>query len=97
MCSATTAVKVARRAAASEACQRVVDDYGQDPALREQVAQALVNMGFRLGVLGRSEEAVDGHASGRHESSPWTATRFPQWWPCRYPGAALRSGLLRTT
>jgi tetratricopeptide (TPR) repeat protein len=40
------------------AYQRVIEDYGQDPALREQVAKALYNKGVRLGVLGRSDDAV---------------------------------------
>ena len=42
------------------AYQRVIDDYGQDPApaLREQVATALGNKGVRLGVLGRSDDEL---------------------------------------
>ena len=46
---------------AVEASQRMIEDYGQDPApaLREQVANALVNKGFALGVLGRSDDAVE--------------------------------------
>jgi hypothetical protein len=38
----------------------VVARFGDatDPALREQVARALFNKGFRLGALERSEDAV---------------------------------------
>jgi tetratricopeptide (TPR) repeat protein len=45
---------------AVEAYQRVIEDYGQDPApaLREQVAKALYNKGVRLGVLGRSADEL---------------------------------------
>jgi tetratricopeptide (TPR) repeat protein len=46
---------------AVEAYQRVIEDYGQDPALREQVANALYNKGVRLGVLGRSDDAVEAY------------------------------------
>ena len=42
------------------AYQRVIDDYGQDPApaLRERVATVLYSKGFRLGVLGRSDDEL---------------------------------------
>ncbi|MDN5858033.1 MAG: hypothetical protein L0H84_05365, partial [Pseudonocardia sp.] len=40
------------------AYRQVIDRYGDDPALREQTAKALVNMGVRLGVLDRAEDAV---------------------------------------
>ena len=48
---------------AVKASQRMIDDYGKypAPALREQVAQALVNKGVELGVLGRSDEAVNAY------------------------------------
>jgi hypothetical protein len=41
-------------------CEEVVARYGEDPApaLREQVATALVNKGVVLGQLGRSADAM---------------------------------------
>jgi hypothetical protein len=45
------------------AYQRVIDDYGHDPApaLREQVAKELINKGVALVVLGRPDEALEAH------------------------------------
>ena len=47
--------------AAIEVCDAVVARFGKDdgPALKEQVAKALVNKGFTLGGLGRSEDAIE--------------------------------------
>jgi hypothetical protein len=41
----------------------MIDDYAQDPApaLREQVAGALVNKSVELGVRGRSDEAIEAY------------------------------------
>jgi tetratricopeptide (TPR) repeat protein len=61
------------------AYDQVLGRYGDDPApaLREQVARALVNKGVRLGVLGRSEEAVAAYDQvlGRYGDDPAPALR----------------------
>jgi tetratricopeptide (TPR) repeat protein len=51
-------LQLVRREEAVAAYDQVLDRYGDDPALREQVARALVNKGATLGGLGRPEEAV---------------------------------------
>ncbi|MGI9003479.1 MAG: hypothetical protein ACR2GH_17785, partial [Pseudonocardia sp.] len=57
----------------------VVARYGDDPtpALREQVAMALVNKGVELGVVGRSAEAVAAYAEvvARYGDDPALALR----------------------
>ena len=50
--------KLNRPDEALAAFQRVVDDYGSDPALGEQVANALYNQGVELGARGREDEAL---------------------------------------
>jgi tetratricopeptide (TPR) repeat protein len=57
--------------------QQVIDSYGDDPALREQVAQALYNWGIELGVQGRSEEksAVHSQLIDRYGDDPALALR----------------------
>ena len=74
------------------AYQRVIDDYGQDPApaLREQVATALGNKGVRSGVLGRSddEEAADQRVidDTASKSPPPCASRSPRRWATKASG-----------
>jgi tetratricopeptide (TPR) repeat protein len=50
--------RLGRSAEAVAVFDDVVDRFGDDPALREQVARALVSKGVRLGELGRSAETI---------------------------------------
>ena len=69
--------QLGRSEEALAAYDQVLGRYGDDPALRERVARALVNKGVRLGVLGRSEEEVAAYDQvlGRYGDDPAPALR----------------------
>jgi TolA-binding protein len=71
--------ELGRSADALAAYQQVIDRYGDDPApaLREQVAKALLNTGVELGVLGRPADAVAAYQQviNRYGDDPAPALR----------------------